>query len=489
MTGSERPKTALEFLLLGAEADSEAPAVRMNGIDLSYGSLLEMVQKRAYFFRTCGVASSMKVAIFTDNDLEMIVSLFALWGLGAIPIPMNITQKADKLEQIGDIVKPDMAFYSEDYVLGFTHKCPVELLREDARGQEELHPVDPEDIGMILLTSGTSGVPKAVPVSLWAVAHNAWETSKRLDIQAADKLLINTPPYTTSSIIHVLTMMARGGSVVVERGFLFGSGILEQVSKFNCTGFGGAPVHFSRLLATIGEAKIPGKLRFLMNSGEHLPVPVIEGLRNALPSVRIYCVYGLTEVAGRLCILVPEKLDDHMGSVGVPLEGMSVSVRDETGNVLGPGQEGQVFVEGPCLMEGYLNNPEANATAMTPHGFATGDYGYVNDFGLLFLIGRRDDVFKVGGEKVSCKMIEEAIFAFKEFKEFVVAPVDDQHMGMIPCVYYVLKGGREFDRKKMLRHLKKVLPSTHVVSRFIELSSIPRTSSGKAIRSGLGQHL
>jgi O-succinylbenzoic acid--CoA ligase len=139
-------------------------------------------------------------------------------------------------------------------------------------------------------------------------------------------------------------------------------------------------------------------------------------------------------------------------------------------------------------MEGYLNNPEANAGVMTLDGFATGDYGYVNDLNFLFLIGRRDDVFKVGGEKVSAKMIEESIFGFNEFKEFMVAPVDDQHMGTIPCVYYVLTEGAQFDRRRLLRHLKKVLPVTHVPSRFVELSTIRRTSSGKAIRSGLEQY-
>ena len=400
-------------------------------------------------------------------------------------MPRNITQTPDKLMEIENIVQADIGFYSADYVSDLQHKFPVKVLTDESKALEKFHNSEPEDISMIMFTSGTSGVPKAVPIRHQALGHNIWETSEHLNIKPEDRILINTPPYTTSSIIHVLTMLVKGASVVSERGFLFGAGILDQISEFGCTGFGGVPVHFSRLLATLKEGDAPKKLRFLMNSGEHLPVPVIKELRKELPSVQIYCVYGLTEVAGRLCILAPEMLDDKIGSVGLPLEGMTVTVRDESGRALQPFEEGEVCVDGPCLMNGYMNNPDANAISMTPYGFSTGDVGYLDKDNHLFLLGRNDDIFKVGGEKVSVKMIEDAVFGFEDFEEFLVAPFHDEHMGNIPCLYYVLKEGMEFNRKGLFKQLRKILPSTHIPAKFIRVSSIPRTSSGKPIRPKL----
>jgi acyl-CoA synthetase (AMP-forming)/AMP-acid ligase II len=205
----------------------------------------------------------------------------------------------------------------------------------------------------------------------------------------------------------------------------------------------------------------------------------------ALPNIQFFCVYGLTEVAGRLCILPPEKLDIKYGSVGLPLPGMEISIRDKSGQKVGVGEVGEVHVKGVCLMKGYLNNPEANKKSMKPYGFATGDFGYLDIDGYLYLQGRHDDIMKVAGEKVSVKMIEEKIFGFQPFADFMVSPVFDEHMGNVPGVSYVLKDGATFNKKELLKHLRKSLPANHIPVHFNEVDEIPRASSGKVLRNKL----
>ena len=224
------------------------------------------------------------------------------------------------------------------------------------------------------------------------------------------------------------------------------------------------------------------RLRFFMNSGEHLPVPVMLQIREKFPTLEIYCVYGLTEVAGRLCVLSSDLIDSKTGSVGRPLPGMKVHIRDENGQVLPAKAEGEVYVEGVCLMRGYLNNEEANTKSLTPVGFATGDFGYLDEDGYLFIIGRHDDIIKVGGEKVSLKTIEEAIFGFECFDDFIVAPVYDDNMGHVPCVYYVLKEGMKFKRKELLKLLRQRLPSVYIPAYFSKVDEVPRSDSGKKLR-------
>jgi len=114
--------------------------------------------------------------------------------------------------------------------------------------------------------------------------------------------------------------------------------------------------------------------------------------------------------------------------------------------------------------------------------FKTGDIGRLDEDGYLFLSGRMDDIIKVGGEKVSVKAIEEVLFDFEDFKEFMVAPVEDEHIGKVPCLYYVLQDGKAFDRRKVLKYLKSKLPGNHIPAKYIEKEKIERTVSGKTIR-------
>ncbi len=477
--------TPMGFLVGLSKEAPTSPAILMKGRELTYGELYDEAGRRASYFRGLGIGPGSMVALYTDNELEFNISLFALWGLRAVCIPLNISQPEDKIRLIEKIVTPDFGLASAE-ATPLERDFPVHPISpasEEVYEPLELEVASPEERAMVMFTSGTSGVPKAVPMTYEAIARNASNTAKRLRLTTEDRILINTPPYFTSPIIHVLTMFSAGASVVVDRGFFFGASIFNKISEYNCTGFGGVPVHFLRLRAVIAESAPPEKLRFIMNSGEHLPVPVIEGIRAAAPGLEIYCVYGLTEVAGRLCSLEPEMLDKKPGSVGTPLEGMKITIRNEQGQEFQPGNQGHVFVEGPCLMSGYLNNEDANNKSMTEYGFATGDLGYMDGDGYLYLMGRQDDIIKVGGEKVSIKMIEEAVHGVEFLEDFMVSPEYDDALGTIPVLLYQLKEGEKFKRKVLVRHLAERLPSTHMPLRFTEVDEIPRSASGKISRN------
>lgn len=482
MCPTDPERLPLAWLTHFAARDPRAPALITGRATLDRGTLLERIGRRAAAMAARGVVRGQRVALYTDDDLELILSLYAAWSLGAVAMPVPITQTDGKLRLIESIVPPDVGFRGAGYEPGYDRGFPLHAMEDAA---EPLAPVavDPADLAMIQFTSGTSGTPKAVPMTFAALAHNAYETAEMLAIREADRILINSPPYYTSPIVHVLTLWSHGGSVAVERGLLFGEGLLELLLQHGCTGFGGVPVHFVRLLAALEEGtNAPAALRFLMNSGEHLPRPVLQGIRAALPDVAFYCVYGLTEVAGRLCVLDPADTDRKPGSVGHPLPGMRVTVRGEDGVELPSGEDGEVFVDGVCLMSGYLNNPEANAEALTANGFATGDVGCLDEDGYLYLRGRKDDVIKVGGEKVSIAMIEEAVHGFAPFADFLVVPRFDERMGHIPHLQYVLGPGERFHRKDLLRLLRARLPANHIPTSFEQLDEIPRAASGKKVR-------
>ena len=463
---------------------SHAPFARFEKDWFSYAAVFDRVKRRVAWLREQGIRQGDRVAIYSSDAFELMITLFASWGARAVLVPMNVSQPPEKLRQIEAIAEPKLGIFSPGYEPeeGAAFRR-VSVPEEEPESIELLVEPQPDDLSVVMFTSGTSGVPKAVPIRYGAISANSRATAGRLGVGPEDRILINSPPYYTSPIIHHLTMLWSGGSVVATQGLLFGGGLLDLLKQHECTGFGGVPVHLERILGALEEAEAPQTLRFLMNSGEHLPVPVLKRLIDRLPQVQVFCVYGLTEVAGRLCILDSDRVRDKLGSVGTPLEGMQISIRGEEGATLGRGETGEVHVSGPMLMPGYLRAEAINQQVMGPLGFATGDLGYLDDEGFLFLEGRKDDVIKVGGEKVSLKSIEEVLYDFEDFEAFAVVSDYDPHLGTVPSIRYVLKPNRSFLRKQLVRFLKARLPASHVPSHFQQVDEIRRAGSGKRSRT------
>lgn len=481
--------TPLGFFHRNASRHPNALATKFGERELTHAQLLAAINTTARQLAGHGVGRGSRVAIYSDDDFDLCRAYGAIWSLGATAVPLNISYPDSTLAAMEAAIAPALGLFSGSFVGAGARQFPM-LAFDASHGQStELvsHDQDEEAVSVILFTSGSSGLPKAIPLTNRQIARNALGTARVLGVDSNDRLLITTPLYTTSSLIHLLTMLAVGASVVVERGFRFGSSIVTTLQRHRCTGFGGVPANFIRLAPLAEQSSAPESLRFLMNSGEHLPVPTLKSLRANWPTVQIFCAYGLTEVAGRLCILDPSKVDSKPGSVGQPLPGMTIKIVDEHGTEVGPGVPGQVYVSGPNLMSGYLDNAVANH-AMTPIGFATGDFGRKDHDGDLFLEGRHDDLVKVGGEKVSMLAIESAACSLPVISECAAIATQDTRIGTVPWLYYVSAQSGDIG-SELKAHLRNTLPSNHVPVRLVRLDKLPRTSSGKIARKKLHQRV
>jgi len=360
-----------------------------------------------------------------------------------------------------------------------------DLPETPSKAPSALVAVAPDDLAMIMFTSGTTGRPKGVCQRLRAVGGNARLVADRLELTAADRIFINTPPYFTSGICHFLTLMAHGGGTAGRTGFFFGGGLLDEIAEAGCTGFGGAPAHLVRVVEPLDDAPPVGALRFWVSSGDHLPLDVIDRARRVLPGVRLFNMYGLTEVSGRLCVLPPDELERRRGSVGRPIGDMTITVREPGGAVVPDGEVGELYVSGPLVMQGYLDEPELNAASLTGHGFRTGDFGHRDAAGYVWIAGRHDDIIKRGGEKVSLVHIQEALRALGLFSDVAVIAADDELLGRVPVAFVVPTDPAGFERTAVMRALRRTLPATSLPSRIVALDEIPRTGSGKPIRPEL----
>jgi len=476
-------KELLEKLISKSEECPDDFFIHVQGENLSYKELISKIGSMVSFFKKHKVVSGSKVAIYTENDLFMITSLFALWWLKAIIIPINTGQTSKQIKSVEKGVSPHFGFYSKNYFIDTDKPFPLaELSLQLPVTEMSFEPGENEEVAMILFTSGTSGTAKGVPLTHHGLYLNATRTGAFLNLSDKDRLFINTPTHTTSSLCHVFTSLVSGSSIVIQQGVMFGENIIEQMNQYNCTCFGGIPVHFIRIITALKKGYTFNNLRLLMNSGEHLPVPVLKELTKFLPDCKIFCAYGLTEVAGRFCILDTKFLKNKYGSVGKPLPGMSLRVLDKHENDTKSFELGEVYASGDGLMQCYVNRPEPTQEALLEKGFATGDIGYLDDDGFLFLKGRKDDVFKVGGEKASAKVIEDAIYEYDHFEEFMIVSESCEHMGNVPVLHYVLRENDAFEITDIIKYLRKKLPSNHIPVKFHQEKKLPRTSSGKIIR-------
>ena len=447
-----------------------------------------------------------RVALVLEEYDQFFVCMLGVWLAGQTVVPLNVSLPQPDLDWLVGKSAPDVIVLPDDAACPTAGDGPRRLVvTADADGlvdgvrpagggaapavpESGLEAVREDELAMIMFTSGTTGLPKGVCQTLRSVSSNAGHVSQVLGLGPDDRIFINTPPYFTSGICHFLTLLAAGGGVAGQLGFYFGTGLLDEMEAEGCTGFGGAPAHLVRVVEPMEEPR-KHSFRFWVSSGDHLPLPVIEKLRRVLPGIGLFNMYGLTEVSGRLCVLPPAELDVKVGSVGRPIGDMRVVARRGDLTEAAPGEQGELYVTGSLLMRGYLDEPDITLATLTAHGLKTGDFGTVDESGVVWIAGRKDDIIKRGGEKVSIIHVQEALQALGRFADVAVVAAPDDILGHVPVAFVVPNEPEGFKASRLLRELRGVLPSTSLPSRVIAVEAIPRTGSGKAIRAELRKML
>jgi acyl-CoA synthetase (AMP-forming)/AMP-acid ligase II len=472
---------------------SETPAARIldtAGGSCSYQDFWAGARELSGRMRAQRCRKGDRVAILARDYRDFFISLFATWLTGAVAVPLNADLPARDLQFLVDHAHPALLLHSGDLDRGL--EVPAAMAAACAGPLDRTaRPVwdqalAPEDLAIILFTSGSTGLPKGACHTLACISANAWHTACALGVTAADRIFVNTPPYFTSGIIHFLTMIARGGSLAARSGFLFGEDLLEAMEALGCTGFGGAPAHLVRVVEPVNAPPRAG-FRFWVSSGDHLPASILDKFNQLFPSVRLFNMYGLTEVAGRLCIMDPGGRQSRPGSVGRPIGGNTVQARGPGAEPLDPGQVGELYVTGPLLMQSYLDDPAATGQALTRYGLRTGDFGWTDAEGFVWVQGRRDDIIKRGSEKVSLVQIQHKLIERDDLRDAAVLSVADPLFGRVPVALVVPEHPAAFSPAEALRWLRKELPPASIPARIVAVPRIPRNGAGKVIRAELAQ--
>ena len=453
---------------------------------LTFAELGELCAGGVELLTEQGIRPGHRVALMMSDGADYFAALLSVWLCGAVPVPVNRSQASETVQLMLGHCESHMTLVDASATQTTTDGAVAWRRRRSQKLVTAT--VDADDDAMILYTSGTTGVPKGVRHGQHALALNAIEMSAFLKLGPSERLFLNIPFYYSNSISHLLMALFRGATLCAVHGFLLGDAMITALRQTRATGFAGVPAHYVRL-ADLAEGEIDCELRFLMNSGDHLPVYVQRVLMDSFPRAEMYCVYGISECAPRVCCLDPALLRAKMGSVGHPLPATEVTIRDENGEQVPSGDLGEGYVRSACLMKEYFRNPEATAKSMGEHGFRTGDIGYVDEDGCLFLSGRLDSVFKSGGEKVSCRLIEETIrdsgHVSDALTDVVVTESPDHYLGKVARVYYVPRSDDGTALQAVKRELKSMLPKSHIPREYVAIREIQRSPSGKVVKQSL----
>jgi acyl-CoA synthetase (AMP-forming)/AMP-acid ligase II len=284
------------------------------------------------------------------------------------------------------------------------------------------------------------------------------------------------------------THFYQGGSVVLDNRFAFPNVILETMQKMQATGFSGVPSTFMILLnkSTVKEHTFKD-LRYITQAGGAMAPKIQQEVAKTFAPAKLFIMYGATEASARLTYLDPNWLERKWGSIGKSIPNVDVFIGDDDGNEKKQGETGEILARGANLMQGYWNDPVETATAIKNGYYYTGDLGVMDEDGFLFVVGRKKDMIKVGGERISAKEIEEKILEINEIHEVAIIGVDDANLGEAIKAFIVPRDLDKTDLDNIKKQLFKKLPPIKQPKYWEIMKKLPKNESGKILKTKLKQ--
>jgi len=352
-----------------------------------------------------------------------------------------------------------------------------------------LQPAEPDDVALILHTSGTTSRPKIVPLTganIWASANNI---AAALELSERDRALNVMPLFHIHGLIAGLSApLSRGGSVFCTPGF-HALKFFAEMEEARPTWYTAVPTMHQAILTRAGHNKeiiARHPLRFVRSSSSSLPPRVI-GELEAVFHAPVIESYGMTEATHQMASN-PLRGVRKPGSVGLAA-GPEIAIMDEKGRLLGRGQTGEVVIRGDSVTRGYENHPKANAEAFVDGWFRTGDQGVIDAEGYLTLTGRLKEIINRGGEKVSPREVDEALMDHPAVLQAVAFAVPHDMLGEDVAAAVVLREGMSANEQELRAFLAERLAAFKAPRKILFLAEIPKGATGKLQRIGLAAKL
>lgn len=457
-------------------------AVVASGARWSFRELNERVSGAAAWLKTLGVQSGERVAVLARNSANYAVLVHAISRAGAVLVPLNTrltpAELSWQINHLGaKLLLTDEALLSTAQAVSQQTSIQIELLPEDvSRFTFHAPPFQLDSVHSILFTSGTTGQPKGAQLTFGNYWWSAVGSALNLGLQGDDVWLACLPLFHVGGLSILLRGVIYGIPVVVHEGFdaveINGAIEAERVTIISVV---------STMLQRMLEAGLGARrtsLRCILLGGGPAPRPLLEACAaRGLPVVQ---TYGLTEAASQVATLAPEDALRKLGSAGKPLLPTELKIENPDASSVG-----EIVVRGPTVTPGYYANAEATARVLRDGWLHTGDMGYLDEEGYLYVLDRRDDLIISGGENVYPAEIEAVLLSHPAIAEAGVTGADDGRWGQVPVAHVVLRIGEILPETEIRDFCATRLAKYKIPAHIHFVEALPRNAAGKLLRREL----
>jgi acyl-CoA synthetase (AMP-forming)/AMP-acid ligase II/thioesterase domain-containing protein/acyl carrier protein len=502
-------RTILELIQTQTRLRPDAHAIEaIDHAPLTYRELLAQIERTGGALRGFGIGQNDRIAFVLPDGPVAAVAFLAI-AASASAAPLNPAYRSTKLTFcLNDL--PARAVVvpagSGGEVADVARALGIDVIelvpRSDRAGTFDLIGVasrapshdtvdsTPDSVALLLHTSGTTARPKLVPLTHANLCTAAFDTATALELGPGDRCLHFVPMFHIHGLVGaLLAPLAAGGSVVCTPGFQTGR-ILEWIDRFGPTWYTGVPtMHREILKVTLERRAMPvqSTLRFVRSVSASLPAQLLSELEHVI-GVPVIQGYGMTEASPQIaCNPLPPRVRKP-GSVGLAA-GPEVVILDQRDRPLGPCEVGEIAIRGANVMRGYDRNDEANAAAFVGGWFRTGDQGYRDEDGYLFLTGRLKEIINRGGEKITPLEIEEVLRLHPAVQEAVAFGVADMRLGESVAAAIILQPGAKISERELREFTADRLAFFKIPSQIVFVDELPKGPTGKLRRIGLAAEL
>ncbi len=481
--------TLTEKFLQGCESFSDKTAISDERGSFTYGELLAASRRMAGLFRGFGPGNN--VGICLPSSKECVASYFALLLNRQIPVFINPLLSP---QQVAYIIKDA----SLDTVITVTHfkkllepmvKDCIYLDQMQSAAANPLGPVsfqtgEPGDTAVIFYTSGTSANPKGVILTHRNILSNLEGCVEPFNFSEKDIFMGTLPLFHAFAFTVTMALPVMFGAQVIYMARFSGPKVLENIENHRVTFLMAVASMYRALLRSAQTSKHDtSSLRLAVTGGEPVPMDIINTFEETF-ELPLLEGYGLTECSPMVSVNSPE--EHKYGTAGKPLPNMEVRIVGENGTTLPVNQDGEVWVRGPSIMKGYLNQPELTREAITPEGwFKTGDFGRFDDDGYLKITGRKKEIIIISGENVSPVEIEDILSHHPKVFEVAVVGVPDKLRGETPKAFIVPHDGQQVTEDELKEFCRDKLQHYKVPKHFEFHKELPHGPTGKILKRAL----
>jgi acyl-CoA ligase (AMP-forming) (exosortase A-associated) len=510
-----------DLILPRARTDGARPALHRGELSLSYAEACDGIRRVAAGLHRLGVHPGERVAVYLNKRVEAVLAYFGTSYAGAVFVPVNPSLKAPQVSHIlqdCDVVAlittgAQAAGLSEAmaecrqlrHVVTLDDAEPAPSLPEPLHAVSwdalvdgaPAHPTPriDTDIAAILYTSGSTGKPKGVVLSHRNMVAGALSVASYLENTQDDVILAALPFSFDAGFSQMTTAFSVGASVVLM-DYLLPRDVLRAAARYGATGLAGVPPLWTQLARLDWPDEAVESLRYITNTGGAMPTATLNALRERLPQTRVFLMYGLTE-AFRSSYLPPEELDRRPTSMGKAIPNAEILVVREDGTPCDPGEPGELVHRGALVSLGYWNDPERTALRFKPApnqpkglpfpeiAVWSGDTVVKDEDGYLYFVGRKDDMIKSSGYRISPTEVEEVIYGTGLVHECAALGIPHLELGQAVVIACFAENPISTTRELLITACRNALPNYMVPTEIVFRDSLPRNPNGKIDRKSL----